>query len=86
MYIPKSPYILCLELTKQCNISCKHCSVNADLNGKRELPFDKVIEIVEESKQIGIKVICAFGLTAAEISSLVRIWRTLLSVTYTTTQ
>jgi len=55
MYIPKSPYILCLELTKQCNISCKHCSVNADLNGKRELPFDKVIEIVEESKQIGIK-------------------------------
>jgi radical SAM protein with 4Fe4S-binding SPASM domain len=61
MYIPKSPFILCIELTKQCNLSCKHCSVDADLSSKRKLLIDKVLSIVEESEHIGVKEIVLGG-------------------------
>ncbi len=61
MYVPKSPFILCLELTTRCNLSCKHCSVDADSSSKRELLPDKVISIVEESKYIGVKELVLGG-------------------------
>lgn len=54
MYVPKSPFVLCLELTSQCNLSCPHCVVDANPIGKK-FPPDKVISIIDEAQHIGVK-------------------------------
>lgn len=60
MYIPKSPLILCLELTSKCNLNCPHCLADADSNG-RSLPNDKVISLVDEAQRIGVKELVLGG-------------------------
>jgi len=54
MYIPKSPLMLGLELTSQCNLHCPHCVADADWNGE-SLPYDTAISVIDEAHQIGIK-------------------------------
>jgi radical SAM protein with 4Fe4S-binding SPASM domain len=54
MYIPKSPFVLCIELTTQCNLDCPHCLADADSKGK-SLPHEKVISIIDEAESIGVK-------------------------------
>lgn len=54
IYVPKSPFVLCIELTTQCNIDCSHCLANADSKGKH-LPQEKVISLINEAERIGVK-------------------------------
>ena len=54
MYIPKSPFVLCMQLTTECNINCRHCS--ADANSENNIfPYDKLISIIDTAQKIGVK-------------------------------
>ena len=60
MYVPKSPLILCLEVTTKCNLNCPHCVTNADLHGT-SLPQDKAISVIDEASRIGVKELVLGG-------------------------
>jgi MoaA/NifB/PqqE/SkfB family radical SAM enzyme len=54
LYIPKSPFVLCMQLTTKCNINCRHCS--ADANSEIIIfPHSKLISIIDTAKEIGVK-------------------------------
>lgn len=54
MYVPKSPLILGVQITDQCNLNCPHCNVDASQNG-RSLPEEAVLSIIDEAHRIGVK-------------------------------
>ena len=58
-----SPLLLSLVLTYECNCYCKYCFVNASKNNveKNILEEKKVINMIEESKRIGIAAINITG-------------------------
>ncbi|RLI78196.1 hypothetical protein DRP04_10405 [Archaeoglobales archaeon] len=60
MYIPKSPFVLGIELTTKCNLNCPHCSVDANPKG-RSLPQDMVVSIIDEAERIGVKELVLGG-------------------------
>jgi len=60
MYIPKSPLVLSIDLTNQCNLNCPHCMVNANSDGM-SLPYEAVTSIIDEAESIGIKGIVLGG-------------------------
>lgn len=60
MYIPKSPFVLSVELTLQCNLNCPHCLADANSKG-RSLPQDIVVSIIDEAERIGVKALVLGG-------------------------
>lgn len=54
MYVPKSPLVLGVQITDQCNLNCPHCSVDASQNGL-SLSSDVVLSIIDEADRIGVK-------------------------------
>lgn len=54
MYIPKSPLMLCIELTSQCNLDCRHCSADANTE-KNVFPYEKLISIINAARNMGVK-------------------------------
>ena len=54
MYVPKSPFVLGMEITTQCNLNCPHCLADADSRGKK-IPYDKAISVIDEAERIGVK-------------------------------
>lgn len=60
MYIPKSPLVLSIDLTNQCNLNCPHCMVNANSDCV-SLSYEAVISIIDEAERIGIKEIVLGG-------------------------
>ena len=53
VYIPKSPLIVSLEITTQCNLNCPHCLAEAGSEGEN-LPIDLALSIIDESANIGV--------------------------------
>lgn len=60
MYIPKSPIVLSLDLTNQCNLYCPHCLADADLNGA-SFSKNMVMSIINEAIKLDIKEIALGG-------------------------
>lgn len=54
MFVPKSPFVLGIGITTQCNLRCSHCLADADSQGKR-ISYEKLIAIVDEAGRIGVK-------------------------------
>ena len=56
MYVPKAPLVLGIDLTRKCNISCRHCVLDA--NEKDDsLPFEQVISLVDQAFQLGVQLL-----------------------------
>lgn len=51
-----------IELTRECNLACKHCSAGVDTQGK-ELTTDKIETILQEAKSLGLNKV---GFTGGE--------------------
>lgn len=54
MYIPKTPFVICMDITNRCNLNCRHCSVDALEQGK-SMPTETIISIIDEAKRIGVR-------------------------------
>ncbi|MFZ2975067.1 MAG: radical SAM protein [Candidatus Moraniibacteriota bacterium] len=63
MEVSLSPKFVVLEITRRCNLNCKHCYINAN-NGKYdELSFDEIKNLVDELSEMKVFV---FGLVGGE--------------------
>lgn len=51
-----------IELTRDCNLSCRHCSVGLDTQGK-EMSFARIQAILQEAESLGLETV---GLTGGE--------------------
>lgn len=54
MYIPSAPLILGIDLTRKCNISCRHCIVEAS-EKENNMPFELAISLVNQASQLGVQ-------------------------------
>jgi radical SAM protein with 4Fe4S-binding SPASM domain len=52
-----------IELTKQCNLNCIHCSARLEELANKELTFDEIASLLREAKSLGLKSV---GLTGGE--------------------
>jgi radical SAM protein with 4Fe4S-binding SPASM domain len=50
-----------IELTKRCNLRCVYCYVAASERQKDELRLNEVIRIIDEAKQLGVRVLNLTG-------------------------
>jgi radical SAM protein with 4Fe4S-binding SPASM domain len=55
------PQSLFLHITSRCNLSCPHCYYPSDPSKSRDVPMDKLIPLVEEGIDLGIKAITLSG-------------------------
>lgn len=56
-----SPLALNLEISNICNLRCKHCYKDAEIDGDESLDETSLKKIVRESKQLGIKRVAIGG-------------------------
>lgn len=59
-----------IELTNYCKRGCIHCSSDANTHGLIELDIDKVYDIVDQAKMMGIKSIVLTGGEVTEYKSI----------------
>lgn len=52
---------LFLEITNRCQQNCIHCSTASNINSKDELGFLKIVDIIRQAKNLGIKHISLSG-------------------------
>ena len=50
-----------LELTKDCTLSCVHCSSNASPGNRIQLPRDTVLSVISQAKELNAKSIAFSG-------------------------
>jgi radical SAM protein with 4Fe4S-binding SPASM domain len=50
----KSPLIVWIELTRQCNLKCKHCFVSGGKSLKNELTTDKIYDLLDQLKMLNV--------------------------------
>lgn len=55
------PNHLYIELTDKCNLSCRHCYINAVNHGENHLPVDSIIRIINEFATMGDSVTFSGG-------------------------
>lgn len=55
------PYHLALEITNKCAGSCNYCFSSSNLSGDIFIPTDRLLKLVDEVKEIGIKMIYWYG-------------------------
>lgn len=60
MFIPKSPFIVCFNITNKCNLNCSHCIAKAEKQGSA-IPVEKTISVIDEAKRIGVKMLTLGG-------------------------
>jgi len=46
---------LLIHLLNTCNLSCQHCYLNADKYSKKMIPYDLVVDILEEADDLSMK-------------------------------
>lgn len=54
VYKFKYPSQISIEITNRCNFACKHCINESGINDMTEMPYDKIIEIIDYMKERGI--------------------------------
>lgn len=59
-----------IELTNYCKRGCIHCSSDANTHGLIELDIDKVFDIVNQAKNMGVKSIVLTGGEATEYNGI----------------
>ena len=52
---------LSIELTKKCVLDCIYCSSEAGIDEEEELELERLIEIVEEAKSLGVNTVSLSG-------------------------
>ncbi|AZR74283.1 hypothetical protein BBF96_13255 [Anoxybacter fermentans] len=52
---------LFVEITDKCNLLCKHCSTEAGPTGEQQLNFKKIVEIIDEAYNLGVRYFCISG-------------------------
>ncbi len=52
---------LWLHITDSCNLRCKHCLFGANFSKKRELPREKIKQVVREAVDLGCGLLCFTG-------------------------
>ncbi len=57
-YVPET---LVLTLSRQCNIECSHCIVEAEPRISEELDVNIINSSLRQAKQIGIRTVCIYG-------------------------
>ncbi len=60
-YTYRRPYILELELTRRCNLKCRHCYANAPGDGTGELDFEEITSLLSDARNIGIPELSLSG-------------------------
>ena len=50
----KSPISMTIEVTKQCNLSCKHCSVKAGKKRNNELSLEEIKKVIDQVKEMEV--------------------------------
>lgn len=63
MEVSLSPKFVVLEITRRCNLNCKHCYVNANSGKYSELSFNEIKKLIEELSEMKVFV---FGLVGGE--------------------
>lgn len=59
--MPHQPGILVVHLLNQCNLSCKHCYMDAVTKTDKFLPKETVLKILSEVGQLGIGIVYLSG-------------------------
>jgi MoaA/NifB/PqqE/SkfB family radical SAM enzyme len=59
--MPHQPGILVVHLLNQCNLSCKHCYMDATKKTDKLLPREMVLKILSEVEQLGIGTVYLSG-------------------------
>lgn len=60
--IPNKFPLLYLEVTRACNMKCKMCDIwRIKSNPKKELSTERILELVDEVADMGVKIITLFG-------------------------
>ncbi|NLY36005.1 MAG: radical SAM protein [Tissierellia bacterium] len=60
MYIPKSPFIVCFNITSQCNLNCSHCVSEAKQQGS-SISIEKTISVINEANSMGVNMLVLGG-------------------------
>lgn len=48
----KAPISISIEITRSCNLNCKHCSVKAGTSRDNELSFEEIIDVIDQVKHL----------------------------------
>jgi radical SAM protein with 4Fe4S-binding SPASM domain len=56
-----APFLVEFEITKQCNLLCKHCYASAGKKLDHELSTDETKRLIDQISQAGVPVICFTG-------------------------
>jgi MoaA/NifB/PqqE/SkfB family radical SAM enzyme len=54
MYVPNAPLVLGIDLTRKCNISCRHCILDASEKDD-SLPFEQAKSLVDQASQLDVQ-------------------------------
>lgn len=55
------PRAMKLEVTKTCNLKCKHCLASSDSNKYKELSIHQISELLDQAKRLGVGAIGIVG-------------------------
>jgi len=60
-FVPSAPFQIVWNITRACNLRCKHCYESAGSKAKDELPDDKVLEGIETISRASVSSIAFSG-------------------------
>lgn len=56
VYVPHAPFVLGIDITRQCNINCRHCIVEATQSQKAtQIPFKQALSLIDQAAQLKVQ-------------------------------